>query len=341
MWKRCGLLVITLVVLCSASIGCLRRKERFEISSDGRVTIRLEYRGNETDWRTEDAMPSRESGWDIEESKETEDDEEIRVIRATRTFAPGESLPANFVPSGSSNPDLYTAFPTSVRLEKRPDGLYVHFNRTYTPRRWAYVDYWRKKFISEDIEKLAEKRAADLTREERIKLLKAFAAVEAHKRAEFALAALRACDSPLATEYGVRSWRTILDVYQEIDVDRLLQVFESTDDAQREAEFDRESQRLMRQAHESLMASLPAVSDDDRNKIAQFGREYHRVQKAHKITEQTGAHFFEIHVQMPGRIVAHNADKIAEDGTAVWEFSGEAFRDRAHEIMMISRVGTP
>ena len=73
--------------------------------------------------------------------------------------------------------------------------------------------------------------------------------------------------------------------------------------------------------------------------MAEFNKAYERAKLSHAITEQVGGHLFQVEVEMPGRIVAHNADKVDSDnGPAVWEFSGEAFRDRPWEIMITSRV---
>ena len=46
---------------------------------------------------------------------------------------------------------------------------------------------------------------------------------------------------------------------------------------------------------------------------------------------------------MPGEVVAHNADEMARAESADsfevrWEFGGGAYRDRQHELVVVSRV---
>jgi hypothetical protein len=60
-------------------------------------------------------------------------------------------------------------------------------------------------------------------------------------------------------------------------------------------------------------------------------------QKRYEISEDLGDDVFEIHVEMPGVIVATNADS-HDEGEASWEFDGKMLRDRVTELMATSRV---
>ncbi|MFQ5430862.1 MAG: hypothetical protein ACE5E1_11185, partial [Phycisphaerae bacterium] len=60
----------------------------------------------------------------------------------------------------------------------------------------------------------------------------------------------------------------------------------------------------------------------------------------YEITDELGAHRFRIKIKMPGEVIAHNADHWHEkdEGYLVWEFNGDAFRDRSFALMVTSRL---
>jgi hypothetical protein len=315
--------------------GCLRRKETIQVSADGAVTMELEYRGKGQSWNTLDALPSKRTGWDLVESMEKRGNDEERVVRSSRRFAPGESLPENFAEQSDPDRDLYLTFPTTLTREKRGDAVYYHFRRVYAPRPWTYVQAWHDQAFEGDVKKLAEKKPEDMTPEDRARLMKAFADFEAMKQVEFARTAWRKVLPGVPQDHWLLARRALLDAYMEIDFDALADLFDHSE--HQDERLNAEAERIVRRAFERWIESA-SRSGFNARLVGELRREYDRARKSYEITEQVGGHAFEITVQMPGRVVAHNADKTGEDGSVIWEFSGESFRDRPLEIMVTSVV---
>lgn len=333
--KRRLCLLTTGLAALIASTGCLRRKETIQVSADGSVTIELEYRGKGETWNTLDALPSERSGWSIAESMEKRGDSEERVVRSTRRFAPDETLPENFAERGDPDRDLYLTFPTTLTREKRGDAVYYHFRRVYAARPWAYVQAWHDQAFEGDVKKLAEKKPEEMTLEDRSRLMKAFAGFEAMKQVEFARAAWQKVLPGVPQDNWLLARKALLDAYLEIDFDALATLF---DDSERQDErLNAEAERIVRRGFERWIESA-SRSGFNARLVGELRREYDRARKAYEITEQVSGHAFEITVRMPGRIIAHNADKTADDGSVTWEFTGESFRDRPLEIMVTSRT---
>lgn len=321
------------------SAGCIKRTERITIFDDGRVKVNLDYEGKPEHMRGPDAMPSAKSGWAVTETtrKDNGDDEERLVLLAERTFEPGADLPQSYAAWDDPNAAIYTRFPTTLTIEHRDDGVYLHFRRVYTARPWAYVEYWENAIIDDGVKKLAEKPAEELTSEERSKLLVAFATVEAARHFEHARVALRDCDPGLAQDYWLKAREAIEKSYKSVDFNRIAEEYASLPKEEQEQRFAAESEQVHRNAHLALERSLKKDAGYDTARLDKFNRAFDRAKQAYEITGALGSHGFDIGVKMPGEVVAHNADK-DEDGWLTWEFSGESFRDRDQELMVTSRL---
>ncbi len=337
-----GVVVATLLV---AGTGCLKRKEKITIAPDGAADIVIEYRGSKQDFGGRDVLPTAAAGWEVTRTTETKrrpdgSDEQEDVLRAEQRFAPGQPLPANFASPADPNAELYTQFPTRLTVEQRPDGTYYHLRRTYAPRRWAHVQYWKHVFINDDIEKLVEKPSESLTTDERAKIFAAFASFEWHRQVELAKAALADAEPNLAPDAWLRARAALRGVYESVAFAQLAARYESMSKEQADAELEEEADRFMANAREAFSTSLRGEPAMTEARMAAITAALDRQNLAHDVTSVTGGHNFEIRAVMPGQIVGHNADRMDEqdDGALVWEFSGEAFRDRTHELLATSRL---
>ena len=342
---RIGYTILTLGTL-AACAGCPFRKERITVTADGSVLMRLQYQGSAEELERFDALPSRETGWKVKREIKKQDqakDDETQVLTAERRFAPGEPLPRNLAKENDPEADLYLDFPTTLTIEDRADGRYFHFRRTYTPRRWAYVQYWHDS-IEDEIKKLGDKPVEELTRDDRLKIVQAFGTFEAFTQLEFAKEALAELEPELPPQYGLLARQALLSVYEEKhDHFRpLLDLCEDlTDDRKLEC-YGREADRILAEGYDAYIQSL-SDSGLEQDQQDAFHRSYQRAKRFHQITNELGAHGFEIEVQMPGAIVAHNGEKVreGEDGNVAyvtWTFDGRAFRDRPVEMIVISRM---
>jgi hypothetical protein len=341
--SRTVTLTVTAILSLGAGTGCPWRKEVIKIAPDGTVIMHLTYSATAEELERFDALPSPETGWEVSKTVEVEDDKEKHTLTATQTFASGEELPQTYAPYDDPGADLCLAFPTTLSIEEDADGVYYHFHRVYTPRRWAYVQYWKDRFIDDDIKKLGEKPPEELTADEKLQIVMAFAGIEAFKQLEFAKTALLESEPDLQPEYWLLARRALLDVYEE-DNDYFRAVVELCEQApedEREECFSHETERILAEGYAAFTKSLREDAGFRAHQRAAFEWAYGRAERYFEITDELGAHNFGIEVEMPGKVIAHNGDDLDDvSGTDVveWTFDGRAFRDRPYELMAISRV---
>ncbi len=375
--NRLALLMTATTLTLGAGVGCVLREEKITVSRDGAVAIALEISGKVEELTGGDAMPSAESGWEvnrrIEEDKEEGEVVEKLVLTSERNFAPGETLPRTFAADYDPDADLYLDFPTEVRIEPRADGDYYIFRRSYTPRRWAYMQYWQDVVFDEEVQELGKKPVEELSRDERRDVIEAFATVEAYRQVQLAEAALAESVPELSIDRKLRARHALLGAYEKYDllagesskvhafakdvltpvepdvptprekVDQVIEQCDTLTDDERNECYDSAAAELLSAAHDAYVTSLREESGLDAVQLVRFERSYERAQRYYDLTGQLGGQHFEIVVQLPGTVVAHNGDKVKideETGTlgVLWEFDGRAFRDRNHELVFVSRV---
>jgi hypothetical protein len=322
------------------ALGCVKRKETLIVKPDGAVSVTIEYEGDKGDFDKGDAMPSEQGGWKVSRELRTEENKKETVqLTGERTFKPGEELPGSYAAPNDPDAGLYLKFPTTLTRERRKDGVYLHLRRVYLPRDWAYVQFWADAHIDDNIKKLGEKKPEELTHEERVQIIKAFAGVEAYKQMELAQRALKESDERLKPDHWLMARKALLNVYEEnVDWDEIARRVENLSNEERDQAFERESKRILGEAHWAFVGSLKRDAGYDADQTAKFDTAYERAKRYYDITNQLGGHGFQLHVQMPGTIVAHNGDGLDDDATVKWEFDGKAFRDRPYELMVTSRL---
>jgi len=319
--------------------GCLERKETIRIAPDGAVHVELEYSGETQQFETADALPGPAAGWAVQRKVKREDnDKETTTLTARRSFEPREKLPASFAALDDPDADLYLAFPTTVELERRADGLYMHFRRTYVARPWAYVQFWQDQFVDDDIKQRADKPLEELTPEDRVRIVKAFAGFESFKQMELLQSAIKRLGADVSQDAWLRARQALLEVGEDTDWDAVVERVGGLAEDERDEAFEAESQRLLDRTYRAFVDELATAADWNQQQTQRFEAAYARAKKHYQITSEVGGHAFRITVHMPGDIVADNADKRDDDGALLWEFSGEAFRDRAYELMATAKL---
>jgi hypothetical protein len=281
------------------------------------------------------------------------------TLTAERRFEPREELPSSYAAAGDADAKLYLQFPTEVRLDRRADGVYLHFRRTYLPRPWAYVEYWRDQLLDDDLKKLSEKPVEEMTNDEKVKLVEASASIEILKQIELARRALgalaptlsqgereegapqlalREVDGNVPQDVWLRARGAAKAVAEGIDWQQVMERIVNVPEERRAAAFEEEAERLLTNTYEALAGELAKAAGWDAAEMERFEAAYARQEKLYDITEQLGGHGFKIRVEMPGEIVAHNGDT-EDDGAVEWEFMGDAFRDRPYELMVTAKLG--
>lgn len=320
-------------------IGCMKRKETITIASDGGVRIELAY---EADSKDElyggDASPSTESGWKTELTIDTDKDgKETYKLSAEAAFAPDSDLPDNFAAQFDPQADLHLRFPTSVTREERADGTYYHFRRSYPRRPWAQVETLRKMLLDEKVKDISDKDAAELTHEDRVKLVKILAEAAMVNMAAFARAAFLEVTPAAAQDGWLRAEATLKTLREGQDYERLAKLMEHPDKEQTDLALAAEAAALERAALDGIISALKGAGYTERQTTAFLDR-YHWHKRYYDVTGDLGDDAFEIEVEMPGEIVAADMMGGTCGNKVGWQFDGQLFRDRDLELMATSRV---
>jgi len=350
-------------VLLIILTGCLTRTEKITVARDGRMSFQLTYEGDAEEFVQGDAMPNELTGWHVErKSKLNDEGKEQVTLTASQDFTPAQELPRSYALPGDTDADLYLDFPTSLNIQHERDGSYYHFKREYTPRSWAYIEHWKNTFIDDKIKQIVDKPIGQLTQNDRLQMVQAFIGLEAFKQIEFAKRALNECEPDLPEVQWLLTRQALLDAYRsdhligkpgESDplpveeaqrvhryVDPLFVRCESQSQEEQNACFDQEAQQIKQKGYQAMIESLRNQAGLKQHQIDAFEQSYERAQKYHSVTARLGGHHFEICVNMPGTIVAHNADKSDGHGEVCWKIDGNAFHDRPVVLLAVSRVGS-
>lgn len=332
----------TFALLPLALAGCLKRKEYITVQQDGGVAMRLQYETDSLDeLENGDAMPSTRAGWKVEQTVELKDDgDETHTLVAEQSFPPGAKLPQNYAAPEDPHADLYLQFPTTLTSERRPDGTYYHFRRTYSPRPWAQIDALQQQARETDkheLERIEQKEPSEMTHEDRVTLVQLALYHEMNKTRAFA----RRAWQDVAPDATQDAWLTVdsqLKTYfGELDFDRLAKLLESAETEDSDELVEAEAQAIENEATERMQAALADNAALRPRQLAAFKQRFAWYKKQYEVTEDLGDEDFEIYLTMPGEIVATNADGI-DGNEAHWEVNGKMFRDRTVEIMATSRV---
>jgi len=326
--------VILAVTLLWLAVGCVRRREQITVMPDGSGWATVIVEGDPEEVLTGDAMPSDALGWTTAERRrvaQKEGDEKL-VRVAVRRLAVGETMPPSYAGPDTKLAHVALRFPTEMVVQRRDEGTYYHFRREYAPRRAAQIDYHRKQVMeSDEIKAIGQKPPAEMSEAELATLASAFIRFESARMGEFVdLAALSLTPPPSADVWATARNR-VMEVYQKPD---LVQQVTSIVQSYGGQETVALEQRLRKQTTEALRSSLQN-SHLSRDAVDSFMDAWDRVRLEFEVTEDLGDEEFEVHLTLPGRIVAHNADSAPETATLATdadEVRDEGCEDHAERV---------
>lgn len=333
---RMSVLLGTVALLVS---GCLERKETIRVDRDGSVRIRVEVEGDPGDFVGGDALPDKYTGWKTKDEFETDDNGKEQQRRvATRDFAAGRPLPDSYADPDGAQYGIALMFPTTLEIERRRDGTYYHFRRVYEARAQARYTVHRELFkqIFTELDELAGKDPAELTDEQRTRLVEILRLLEALKRAEYVAAGAAALEEEWPQDYGLRLRQAVMDHFQRADAAELVELLGEPDSPERNDAVNAFGDELIAAARDVLRQELAELRVPP-HQAELFFDAYDEEQARRAVTEDLDDETWEIRVEMPGEIVAHNATDCDERGVT-WAFPAKVLHDRDHVLMVTSRV---
>lgn len=317
--------------------GCVERKEKIKINTDGSAEIVVTIKGDPEDIESGDPMPTERSGWRVRDSFDTDSNGKRSQTReAVLKVSAGGEWPASYAASGTEDAEIGLRFPTGLMIETRPDGTYYHFRRVYQAREHARFEYMREQ-LQEMVEGMGEGTTPDqYTEEQRESLVDALRKYEAAKQLEYTVSAARSMnDWPQDRILKLR--QAVADYFNSIDIRPLARKLGEPESESRDREIAAFSNDMVENVRTALvheMESWGLGTVEQEELLAAHARESAR----RMMTEDIGDEHFEIRVEMPGEIVAHNGEQDQDSGAIVWSFPGKALMDRDQEIMVTSRV---
>jgi hypothetical protein len=303
---KCLALVPALMLM--AAVGCIKRSETITLFEDGRLRLTTEIVGDLDDVYNGDAMPTAESGWQIEDNIETDSEGKKELTRtATREIATGAEIPDSYAPPNSRLDLTALQFPTTVTIEHRSDGTYYHFRRTYHRREYSAVQYWKDRIMeSDEIKDITQAEPQDLSDEQRARLAKALIDVEADQTAAYIEQTGLAMADTVSQEALLHARRGAVNAYKTGGLlDQVVNLLGQDDD-----KIAQEVERLEAELHEQVRQAIEtALRDASLRKpvIDQFFDRYELAREAFEITGDLSDESWFVGVEMPGRIIAHNS----------------------------------
>ncbi len=330
------------LVAAAGLTGCLKRTEKIRVARDGAVAIELEYGGDTADFGEGDALPASGGAWKIEVEESVKDDGKRETkLTGSAEFAPGAALPETYAQPGDADADLALWFPTSLTIERRADGTYYHFRRTYQARPWAYIDA-RRQEVMEDLKSVTDKKEEELTHEDRVQLVDGLLKIARDKGLAFAQEALARAELEVKQDGWLKTWEAVQKYFAEVNVEELAEMLGQAQAEQGDDEgcamLAARAEQVEAEARQLLLSGLREHGGWSAEEAARYERQLERARKGYAISEDLRDESFEIIIEMPGRIVAANTLEREGESAAKWEFDGTALGDRAVEIMVTSVV---
>lgn len=344
--RRIGLAALLPATLGLLS-GCLERKETIEIDPDGTAHLTVELEGDPGDFAEGDALPEAVYGWNAKDEFQAKQEGKEKQTRiATRTIPVGEALPDAYVPERDPLYAVALRFPTTLQIDPQPEGTYYHFRRTYKAREWARFEVIDERTRSDfqegrsgqlPLDELTDRDPAELSDEERTRLVRLLIAIETNHREIHLADAVAAVGDRWPQHYGLILRRTMLDYFKNVDVAPVVALLKQPPGIERDEAVNALADQMLAGAHELLIGkALELGCSDESITLAQ--QAYHQSEQRRKITEDLQDEHWEVRVVLPGKLIAHNGDEVDDDGAVTWSFPADAIKDRDHDLMATSFI---
>jgi hypothetical protein len=327
--------------------GCVERREHLVISPDASVLWQVRHRSDSIeDLLNGDAVPTVAGGWFVEQGQERDDDGKVTYTLSAEAVysAKRHRFPEGFgTPADTAN-GVCLNFTTSVTFEKRRDGTYCHFARRYSPREWAVFRQIRQQMVDGPLGSF-NAEPAQWTPDQRLAITRALAGYEVEKALVFARNAWISA-LPRQPQDGYLVIRDDLHAFlSTLDYQRLANLLIPPQDAAAEQALTKAVELETLQLKAALSDRLGDAAQnlaglDGAQSQALLGA-FDTERRRFEATEDLNDDGFEITIDMPGPIVASNADQWnggTRGNSATFKFKGETLHDSAIELLVTSRV---
>ncbi len=315
--------------------GCVKREESITVAPDGSVHLKIEVEGDRADMERGAPALAIAPGWTFRQRLATEENGDQKIHRQVETtIAPGRPLPATHPTSDPEGQALAMQHPTTLTIERRPDGVYYHFRRVYEPRASAFVDVW----WNEMWEEYREKDPKDMTHDEILRFVNALVKVEQRKQLGLVRSATQSLNESWPQDLLLAVYGAVTEVLRGVDAESVAELLKNEDQGADDGDgaLDELVEQLDQDVREAVRETL-VDGGLSAFRVDEFDALLERERRRYVITEDYYDDSWEILLKMPGRLVGHNGDEVV-DGQVKWERKGEHFYDRTVELLATSVV---
>ncbi len=322
---RATALALLLAGLLLGLTGCLDRVETITVRKDGSLHIRHGFDASGGDLDNGAARKPDSKPWTARRRTYKNDNGDVHhVLDAEAVFASAADVPDDFGdPTGRG-----LRFSTKLTVMKAGEATRYRFERRYLARKWADNEFYIDHGFPEELRNVVRNGDGldELSKDQRKELVAGLIRAEIMQKQDWAMrAAGMDVEDRLALRAEVAAYYA-----RAVRRERVLAALDGDED------FDDLTEKI----HVGLRAALARKAHDRRGEtyaakmLARFDKERHDFDVTHDLGDET----FVIRLKLPGRIVAHNANRI-EDGRLVWELHGKEMRDRDNVLLAVSERG--
>ncbi len=323
--------------------GCVERKERIVVRQDGSVELSVEHRSDSLeDLLDGDALPDGRAGWETNVSSEADDGGKIVHRFEARLATTIEAMPGTYGPPRDPGASRFLQFPTTITVERRRDGTWFHFRRTYEPRRWAELAAINESPAAQRLRQSGEGPGVEARNVDELEAL-ARALVDVQVERTLLLVRRALLEGvPNASQDGwLRAEERMERLALEIDARSAAEEFARAvvvdDEAKRLEVMKKALKRLEATVDEQITLAVKTECSLGGSEASAFVRSLAQQRLESEVSEDIADDAFEVVVEMPGEIMGANTSD-RRGNAAQWKFKGEAMFDRPRELLVSSRV---
>ena len=324
-------------LLLALTAGCVERQETLDVQSDGTTTITLQFTADSAQELAQTATPSAAEGWKIDQSvREEKDGKKKYLLTATKPVVVGQALPAQDGPAAAADAALELHFPTTLGVDKRADGTYYLFRRTFEPRPYAQWNHIEERQANEQLGTMLKEKNNKLTAAEWQNVIRGQIVMQVNRKLELARAAFLQVTPPAPADQWLRVRNGVLEAGRTIDTGKLAELLQAPQTPERDRAIAQTSQNSEAELDAAIRTALADQGYNDQQRKA-FDQAWTTLNRRNQITGQIEIESFIVRLHLPGQIIGSNATT-QKDGTLEWRISGKQFMDRQVELLAASKT---
>jgi hypothetical protein len=328
--------LLTIAFYCAILLpGCVERSENLKVRPDGQITANIRVTADQPSELT----PGRVPGYFQPNSTRTEKDPQSgkTIFTASQTFTSASQLPANDAAPDDLLAKTYVQSPTILKTERRSDGTYYQFKRTYTARPCAWLAYLDDRPGSQEFKAVLGKPSGSVPLEQWTKAINFGIQTQVLKKLEQARAISLQPGMEVSQDKWLKARERLLQTIPLIDVSNLATLVQANkQDPSSQIAITAAIHLIESQIDAALMDAIAGTGYTG-PQMQKFKGLMNQAKSQESATNDARGTTYKITVELPGEPVGSNATS-SSNNTFTWEFKGDAFCDRDLELLATTKL---